>query len=297
MTHAVALAFLAALGAAPKFAPYASKADGFTVDLPGTPEVQTEKEDGAQGPTVTRTYTAANDLGAYLISVTEDASMAELIKAGNIDTGLDAFRASQQREAKIVSERKITLGAIPGRELRTSGQALDSVMHIYLHGSRLYALMVATPHGVAPEPNGLQQFFDSFRIGAMGGPTQAEPADGIVAVVDDLAVKDAGKAGAHAVSVSWSTAVKADPGPAAITLKAACRVNGGFKESVSAVPIGAGKQGQRVPMSVTLPAMKGKLEWCELTFGWGPPKKPTRPVDLECWPGGTEPPYGGPCAD
>lgn len=286
MTHA-ALALLAALGAAPKFAPYTSAADGFTVDLPGAPEVETER----QGASVTRTYTATADLGAYLISVTEDPSMAELIQAGKLDTGFDAFRDSQKKEASIVAEKKISLGAVPGRELKTHGQELDSVVHVYLDGSRLYALMVATPPGVAPDPAGLAQFFGSFRLGAAGAP-----ADGVYATVDGLAVKDAGKGSAHAVTVSWTATIKADPGAAAITLASACEVNGAFKKSSKAVAIGAGKRGQQVPMSVTLPAMKGKLTWCELNFGWGPPGKPTQPVDLECWMPGQEP-YGGPCAD
>lgn len=299
MTSAVALALLAALGAAPKFAPYASKADGFSVDLPGTPEVETEKEDGPEGPSVTRTYTATSDLGAYLISVTDDPSMAALIKAGKAETGLDAFRDSQKKEASIVSEKKLSLGAIPGREFKTRGKELDSVVHVYLDGSRLFALMVATPHGVAPEPAGLKQFFDSFRIGASGGAPKAEaaPADGVYAVLDGLAVKDAGKGAAHAVTVSWTATIKAEPGAAAITLASACRVNEDYKKATRAVTIGADKKGQAVPMSVTLPAMKGKLEWCELTFGWGPPNKPTHDVDLECWQGGKEPPYAGPCAD
>jgi predicted secreted protein len=174
MTLVMTLVALAVTSAAPKFTPYAAKADSFTVDLPGTPTVETETEKGDDGPVTTRTYSLPMENGAYLISVTTDPAMAALVKDSDVKLALDAFRDSQKGEGKVLSEKKVTMGKVVGREMMTSGAEMDSTARVFISGSHLYALMVAYEHGGKPDAAVMKRFFESFKLVAEAAPAAKE---------------------------------------------------------------------------------------------------------------------------
>lgn len=162
MLQAVTLTI--ALAAAPQLRTYEAQADGFSVSLPGTPKVETETEQGDDGPSTTRTYTLDTDDGIYVISALDDASMESATDEASVKAIFEGFKGSSTGDDKLVSTRKIALGKYPGREYRTRGKDLDTLSRVFLAGRHLYALMVGWHKGSSEKAVGAQQVLDSFQL-------------------------------------------------------------------------------------------------------------------------------------
>ena len=144
-------------GAAPRPKTYDGKADGFRIDFPGTPRVETLKDKDL----VTRTYTVDNDFGIYLVVVMNDAD----ITPEKARESFEGFRDSEKEDAKIVSEKPLTLGAFPGLEIKTKGKEMDSLARMYVGKGRAWTLVVDADHGHSFAELGADAFFASFSIG------------------------------------------------------------------------------------------------------------------------------------
>src|SRR6185437_6586012 len=76
---------------------------------------------------------------------------------------LDEIAANATRGSKILSDKKISLGGVPGRALvyrDEKNQSFDQ--RVYIAGNRIYVLSVMRPHGVSPKH--AHEFLESFRI-------------------------------------------------------------------------------------------------------------------------------------
>jgi hypothetical protein len=164
MYAAVGLSLLM-LGASPKFQGYDSKQDGFHVEFPGTPKVETEKDKG----TVMRTYTVDTDFAVYLILVINDSE----VSPSNAAELFDGLRKSEKEDAKVVGDRKLTLGSLSGVELKTKGGKMDATVRMYVAEGRSYTIAVDIDHGHTAAEVGADKFFDSFSVGDSAPPKSA----------------------------------------------------------------------------------------------------------------------------
>jgi hypothetical protein len=65
-------------------------------------------------------------------------------------------------KAHLVSGKRITLGAYPGREFEAENDTLHFSARIYLVGTTLYQVLIAAPLG--PPYAGTTRFLDSFQL-------------------------------------------------------------------------------------------------------------------------------------
>lgn len=164
-TLALTLALLTA--AAPKFVPYDAKADGFRIDFPGKPKVETEKDKTL----ITRTYAVEGEAGVYMGMVLSDPG----ITTDDAKEYFDGLRETQKQDAKILSDKPITLGSIQGIELRTQGKDLDGIARMFITKGRVYTFIVDVEHGGSFTAAGADQFFASLVIGTEKASAAAPP--------------------------------------------------------------------------------------------------------------------------
>jgi hypothetical protein len=294
MSGTATLLLFCALSASPRFAPYTSKPDAFTVDLPGTPEVEAEKD---QDGSVTTTYTVARtDATSFMIDITFDPGIAQMLKDADLGEAFNSFRDSHKGEdGTITAEKKLTLGGWEGREYTVTRAQTTEITRVYFAGSRLIALVALTPHGVQQDSAGTKRVFESFKLGE-AAPAAAKssgpPADGVWSTVEALKVTDKVLGAQHEVSVAWTADVRADPSDAALTLASVCRVGKMEVKWSGSASLGPKARG-KVPLELKLARLSAAPAWCELKFGWSQGGK-VQPVDTECWPGAGEP-HAGPC--
>ena len=167
MTTILGLMVVLLSGAAPKAKPFDSKADGFHVDFPGKPKVETLKDKDL----VTRTYTVDSDFGIYMVIVMNDSD----ITPEKAKDSFDSFRDSEKEDAKILSEKPLTLGSYPGLELKTKGKDMDSLSRMYVGKGRSWTLVVDADHGHSFEELGTDAFLASFSVTDKAGAASAPP--------------------------------------------------------------------------------------------------------------------------
>lgn len=148
--------------AAPAFAvPYVTKDGGFTVNFPGS-QAPTEKD--RTTPKGNLNHTALLDLGnaAY---VTAWADMGEL--EAEADKVLDGARdgALGSMNAKLLSEKKLTIGGFPARllDIESSQPHLRGKAMIILRDQRLISVMGFAAAEIYEEKV-LDSFINSFKF-------------------------------------------------------------------------------------------------------------------------------------
>lgn len=139
----------------------------FNILMPKKPEVEVKDVDSAIGKLTLYAYSASTVTGYYLVSYgdypVEPKDVAQREKV------LDGVRSGVLNglEAKMDSEKKITLGEHPGREFTAAKnvQGSDVVFNwrIFLVGRRLYQLAVVTQKGDAASPD-IAKFLTSFDL-------------------------------------------------------------------------------------------------------------------------------------
>lgn len=146
-----------------KWQKFSSDEGKFSVMMPCKAEVDVEKPDPEDEDAVEQTfYSCSLESGYFMVTYTDFKEVID-------DKGmLDAYRDGIAEGATIVSEKSITLGSTPGRELVLS-KTTDEIEQVfkwrfYLRGHRIYALTVGTEKPRAGSPD-MTKFLNSFKIG------------------------------------------------------------------------------------------------------------------------------------
>src|SRR5919199_207647 len=184
--------------------PFSSKQGGFSLLMPGTPtqEKKTTKTEFGSFPinifSVVREKEAGYSVG-YL-----DFPQNIPLNSSNTNQYLSAIAAgfAQGAGGKLVSQRNITLGNLPGREIRLQfEQGVIGKGRLYLSNKRLYVVMVVTDKEKSLTKS-IQGYLNSFQLlnnsTAPGKPTPRKPS------IDEL---NAGLKQA-VCSQNWSQALK-----------------------------------------------------------------------------------------
>jgi hypothetical protein len=128
--------------------------------MPSKPEYQTQTIDLDEGPTTLHLYSANRGGTAYFATYNDYASVEEgqaAILAGARDGALKGG------ERSLLSEKDITLGDYPGKEIQVKDpNGTIMTVRSYLVDKRLYQVIVAKQEeGLTKED---QEFLDSFDI-------------------------------------------------------------------------------------------------------------------------------------
>ncbi len=135
----------------------------FSVMMPCKAEVDVDKPDPEDEDAADQTfYSCSLESGYFMVTYTDFKEVID-------DKGmLDAYRDGIAEESTIISEKPITLGSAPGRELVLS-KTTDEIKQLfkwrfYLKGKRIYALTVGTENPRLGSPD-INKFLTSFKIG------------------------------------------------------------------------------------------------------------------------------------
>jgi hypothetical protein len=163
ITLAVALLlFAAAIGAqAQQWKTYSYPADGFSAAFPGEPQLSKQNVPTDKGSFELRAYLVEDSQAAVFVGVCDYGSA---IADRTPDQVLDGAQqgAIDNVKAHLVSGKKITLGAYPGREFEAENDSMHFYARIYLVGSTLYQTLIAAPLG-SPYAS-VTTFLDSFQL-------------------------------------------------------------------------------------------------------------------------------------
>jgi len=163
ITLAIALfSFAAMLGAqAQQWKIYSYPADGFHASFPGEPQMSKQDVPTDKGSFELRAYLVEDGQAALYVGICDYGSA---ISDRSPDQVLDGAQqgALDNVKAHLVSGKKITFGAFPGREFEAENDTLHFSARIYLVGTTLYQTLIASPLG-SPYVS-TTRFLDSFQL-------------------------------------------------------------------------------------------------------------------------------------
>lgn len=141
---------------------------GFSASFPGAPTEQTQSVKTPTGKDIEVTlYALELKKGEGTLAIGFSDYPPEVFKTGTDDKRLDNARdgAVLSAKGKLKSEKKITLGNAPGRELLIESESRGSVRtRLYAVKNRLYQAMVVGPRKLVDSKEAAK-FLDSFQIG------------------------------------------------------------------------------------------------------------------------------------
>jgi hypothetical protein len=159
---ATLLSLAAALGAQTQaWKTYSYPADGFSSTFPSEPAMQKKDVPTQKGSFELRAYLVQDGDGAVFVGVCDYGSA---IADRTPDEVLDGAQqgAIDNVSAHLLTGKKITLGAYPGREFEAENDSMHFYARIYLVGTTLYQTLATSPLG---KPyRGVSSFLDSFQI-------------------------------------------------------------------------------------------------------------------------------------
>lgn len=141
---------------------------GITVEMPGKPTKTTQTAQTAAGPINVNMLMVDKGSEAYMAAYNEFPAAA----ASNVidpklllDSGRDG--ALRNVNGKLTSERPLTLGSVPGRELvgegNSQGKDVAFIARIYWASPRLIQVIYMREKSKAESPDG-KKFLDSLKI-------------------------------------------------------------------------------------------------------------------------------------
>ncbi len=139
---------------------------GFTVEMPGKAEKQTQTVPTAAGSVAINMFTVEKGGEAFIVGYNDfPAAAAEAV---NLDQMLNNARdgAIRNVNGKLTSERAVTLNGAPGKEFvgeATTPQAGTFTARIYWAKPRLYQVLYVRPKSAAASTNG-EKFLASFQL-------------------------------------------------------------------------------------------------------------------------------------
>jgi hypothetical protein len=295
----VAVAVMSLVSALPPFKALESRADRFSVDLPGKPKVEKEKS--------TVTWSVGSEDGAVLVMVMKDPDYDNLGPEA-LKVGIDAFRESLAGQGTVSGEQALNLGGIPGLEVKSVGKEEDTIGRMYLGEGRSWTVMCMIEKGKRMEDVGCDRAFSSFKLlDASGKPRAGAPAPAPAASAPAPAA--GGQPGPPVVSIGGATMslaaegntfiaalevmvnVTRAPAGASLRVDAKCKLPKKKSKLVSqVVPITASR-GSDVAFNATF-KLPAKPESCQLLYFVVVDGKPVVPengpkdgvVDVSCWP-------------
>jgi hypothetical protein len=118
---------------------------GFSIMLPGTPELQTQTVNTAAGPIVVKMYIVNDNGMAYIVSYNDypQEAMDQTTPEQVLDGARDGAVANVY--GKLLSETILSLDGYPGRQINVGVGDNGIKARIYLVNNRLYNVMVSGP--------------------------------------------------------------------------------------------------------------------------------------------------------
>lgn len=138
-----------------------SKEMRMSFSLPVKPTTSTQTATTKAGKIVFHMFLLDNGTSSVLVSAADYPKA--LLKPDPQATLHDAVTGAAGADAKILSEKQITLGNVPGVEAEYAGPELHGKCRMYLDGVRLYQI-VSSASPDTPLAPFTDKFFDSFRI-------------------------------------------------------------------------------------------------------------------------------------
>ena len=132
-------------------------AGGFSVLLPGTPEVSAQPISTQFGRATMHTYMVTKGSEGYMASYTD--SLVPL----DPERALDGARNGALGNGRLISETQISLDGAPGRFFVIQTAEMQFTAKVYVVGRRLYQAVTVT-NGQGPLSATAQSFLDSFRF-------------------------------------------------------------------------------------------------------------------------------------
>ena len=146
---------------------------GFTAQMPGTPNRQTQSVDTAGGKIDITMLSTTKGNEAYIVGYNDIPASIAAIADANPETFLNNARDGAVRNVngKVTSEHAITIDGHPGKEFTGDGTSPDDAKQegtftarVYWVNPRLYQVLYVRPKtSSAPSENG-QKFLDSFKL-------------------------------------------------------------------------------------------------------------------------------------
>ncbi len=162
----VALLLFAGCEATP-WKEFESKEGGFSVMMPGPPAEKRQTFNTQLGSVDARFFTVEAERGSSVYMVVYGDYPEALMATEDKGLLLDAARdgAVGNIQGTLLSEREISIGGHPGRELQvqSSDGKLSLQIRIYLVGSRQYQVVMVSPKSSTPAAD-RDRFFDSFKL-------------------------------------------------------------------------------------------------------------------------------------
>lgn len=144
------------------FTEFVSEEGGFSVSMPGTPTEETQSIPTEAGDIEIHMFSIESGSTAYLVGYSDYPP--DVIEIVDSDMLLDSARDGAVGDGALLSEKSITLGDYPGRELtvETSDEGIMVYARVYLVGNRLYQVVVSTGDDALTEE--MRGFLDSFKL-------------------------------------------------------------------------------------------------------------------------------------
>ena len=130
---------------------------GFSVLLPGTPEVSAEPINTQAGRATMHTFIVSNGSEGYM------ASYADSLVPLDPQRALDGARNGALGNGRLISETRISLDGAPGRLFVIQIGEMQYTAKVYVVGRRLYQAVIITK-GRGPLSATAQGVLDSFRF-------------------------------------------------------------------------------------------------------------------------------------
>lgn len=132
-------------------------AAGFSVMLPGTPEVSAQPINTQFGQATMHMYTFSTSSEGYM------AGYADSLVPLDAQRALDGARNGALQNGRLISESNISLNGAPGRFFVIERDGIQFTAKVYVVGKRLYQTL-ALQKGPGPLSATAQSFLDSFRF-------------------------------------------------------------------------------------------------------------------------------------
>jgi hypothetical protein len=152
-------------GGEPPWQKLKADSEGFSVALPGAPELITKTTKTLLGPVNETAYRVRNRLGEFSVELHELPGISALLAPARLvisraRDSLLADRAAEQLTFEMVQGEDYPRGIVTYRSADTKFEVEE--IHLVLAGKRLFVLAAGLLRG--SERPSMERFFDSFRV-------------------------------------------------------------------------------------------------------------------------------------
>ena len=154
--------------AAGEWIKFTSEAGRFSVLMPGPREPEDRpdtKTDPKFGQFTTHRFVQKTDKGLFWVGWSDYAPDLRLDVQGELAANRDSL--VKHLNARVTSERPITLGDSPGIEFTAESEQATFKSRVYVVGQRPYMVIAATLKGLEDSAN-VERFLASFQLKAAG---------------------------------------------------------------------------------------------------------------------------------